>query len=236
MSRERPARDALLVLLSATAGWLDALSYVRLGHVFTSFMSGNVVFIGLGMQERQSVAGPATAIAAFVAGCAAGAFIVGAARPPAIWAPRVLHALAVEWVALLTFVLVWWIIGPGSLGHDLMLMSLGGFAMGVQSAAVLAMSIPGVITTVITSTIALLGEQAVLLLHRRRHGQRLSAEGAWLLAGITLAYTASAVLLLTVADRVIAPVIPVTCLTFVIAASVWEERHHRATPPPDPAA
>lgn len=231
MTRERPARDALLVLLSGTAGWIDALSYLQLGHVFTSFMSGNVVFIGLGLQRGESVAAPSTAIAAFVVGCAVGAVIVGHERPPAIWSPRVLHALIAEAAALLAMSVVWLSLGPVTAPRRLVLMSLCALAMGIQSAAVLAMSIPGVVTTVITSTIALLGEQFVLLRHRRRVGKRLGAESALLLLAITVAYTLSAILLLTLGNRRLAPLVPVICLAIVIAASVWEERRVPATPP-----
>jgi hypothetical protein len=48
-----PAPDrllpALLLALTAVTGFVDAVSYVALGHVFTANMTGNVVFIGFAM-------------------------------------------------------------------------------------------------------------------------------------------------------------------------------------------
>src|SRR3954454_22711341 len=40
-------RRALLIGLTAAAGWLDALAWIYLGKVFLSFMSGNLVFLGI---------------------------------------------------------------------------------------------------------------------------------------------------------------------------------------------
>lgn len=45
------ADSSLLVLLAALAGWMDALSFTALGKVFTSFQSGNLIFLGLGVDE-----------------------------------------------------------------------------------------------------------------------------------------------------------------------------------------
>lgn len=41
------ARDLLLMALTFSSGAIDAISYLALGKVFTAFMTGNLVFLGL---------------------------------------------------------------------------------------------------------------------------------------------------------------------------------------------
>ena len=40
-------RNGFLILLAGLAAWIDALSFTELGQVFTSFQSGNFIFLGL---------------------------------------------------------------------------------------------------------------------------------------------------------------------------------------------
>jgi len=40
-------RDLLLMALTFSSGAIDAISYLVLGKVFTAFMTGNIVFLGL---------------------------------------------------------------------------------------------------------------------------------------------------------------------------------------------
>jgi hypothetical protein len=40
-------RDLLLMTLTVSSGAIDAISYLGLGRVFTAFMTGNIVFLGL---------------------------------------------------------------------------------------------------------------------------------------------------------------------------------------------
>jgi hypothetical protein len=42
-------RDLLLMALALSSGAVDSISYLGLGKVFTAFMSGNIVFLGLRM-------------------------------------------------------------------------------------------------------------------------------------------------------------------------------------------
>jgi len=43
------ARHALLLTLSCAAGCVDAISYLRLGNVFTANMTGHAVLLGIAM-------------------------------------------------------------------------------------------------------------------------------------------------------------------------------------------
>jgi hypothetical protein len=44
---------ALLLALTVLAGVVDAVSILRLGHVFVATITGNLVFIGLGLAGRR---------------------------------------------------------------------------------------------------------------------------------------------------------------------------------------
>jgi hypothetical protein len=77
---------AALLTLTAVTGLVDAVSYLRLGHVFVANMTGNVVFLGFTVYPHSglSLAASLTAIGGFVVGALAGgrvAHTLAAARP-----------------------------------------------------------------------------------------------------------------------------------------------------------
>src|SRR5260370_9937524 len=65
---------ALLLVLTAVTGLVDAVSYLKLGHVFVANMTGNVVFLGFAVADAEDFSIPASllAIAAFMAGALVG--------------------------------------------------------------------------------------------------------------------------------------------------------------------
>src|SRR5712692_3603246 len=65
---------ALLLVLTAVTGLVDAVSYLKLGHVFVANMTGNVVFLGFAVADADDFSIPASlvAIAAFLAGALVG--------------------------------------------------------------------------------------------------------------------------------------------------------------------
>src|SRR5258706_6845971 len=65
---------ALLVVLTGVTGLVDAVSYLKLGHVFVANMTGNVVFLGFAVADAADFSIPASllAIAAFMAGALVG--------------------------------------------------------------------------------------------------------------------------------------------------------------------
>jgi uncharacterized membrane protein YoaK (UPF0700 family) len=78
---------ALACALSALAGYVDAIGFLRLGGLFVSFMSGNSTRMGVSLAEGQwwHAATSLGLIALFVVGAAAGSLIVlgrGANRQP----------------------------------------------------------------------------------------------------------------------------------------------------------
>lgn len=45
-------RDGLVVVLALTTGSVDAVSYLRLGKVFSSVMTGNLALLGISAGQR----------------------------------------------------------------------------------------------------------------------------------------------------------------------------------------
>jgi len=94
----------LLALLAGTAGCIDALSYLRLGNVFTANMTGNAVLLGIatGQQVAARALHSVAALAGFALGVLAGAALCGRHQGSEAggWPPRVTLALGVELVVL----------------------------------------------------------------------------------------------------------------------------------------
>jgi uncharacterized membrane protein YoaK (UPF0700 family) len=133
-------RDALVVLLTLTTGALDAASFLALGHVFASVITGNMVLLGVaaGTGQPQLAVHSGVALAGYAAGVAAGAPI--AARQhhgTRTWPPGVTVTLAVEFGVLVAFTVGWELSGghPGNSGQ-LALVPVLAAAMGLQAAAV----------------------------------------------------------------------------------------------------
>jgi uncharacterized membrane protein YoaK (UPF0700 family) len=72
----------MLVLLSAAAGCVDAVSYLGLGHIFTANMTGNTVLLGLslGQADWHAALRSGVALVGFIFGVAVGTVIVGGDR------------------------------------------------------------------------------------------------------------------------------------------------------------
>src|SRR5919197_6530192 len=74
LAPRRERRDGvlppLMILLTIVTGVVDALAYLKLGHVFVANMTGNVVFLGFAAAGAHglSVAGSLLALACFLPG------------------------------------------------------------------------------------------------------------------------------------------------------------------------
>jgi uncharacterized membrane protein YoaK (UPF0700 family) len=234
-------RNAMLVMLSLAAGCVDAVGFLGLGQIFVANMTGNTVLLGLALGQARAEAAlrAVVALAGFVVGVAAGAAIVGPGRERSAWSPAVTAALALELVVLVACAAGWFLAGPEPAGGGVYaLVGLLALAMGVQSAAVRRLGVPGVATTYITGTLTDLTEGAISRLrpavsaaisnHDRSERAMPSARGLMLPADVWLAYGIGAIIVGIIAVRwpsgVLSVPVAVLALVVVIAAARFRRR------------
>ena len=166
MPRSSPerCRDFLLVLLGFTTGATDATSFERLGHVFSSVISGNIVLLGVGAARGDGQL-------ALFSGCALGGYALGVlvaaprtrerAASKAVWPAGTSAALKLDFGLLAVFAVGWELLSqrPGRTA-EVLLLALAGSAMGAQSTAVRRLG--GMSTTYLTATLTGLLEAAVV--------------------------------------------------------------------------
>ncbi len=148
-------RNALVLILAFTSGYIDAISYLGMGSVFTSNMTGNTVLLGLALGEGKGLAAlrSVIALAGYIAGVAVGSTIVDRGAKRVIWPSSATAAFAAEFLVLLLFAA-----GGSFAGHTpsdftlYPLIALAAIAMGIQSTAVRILGVSGVATTYITGT------------------------------------------------------------------------------------
>jgi uncharacterized membrane protein YoaK (UPF0700 family) len=154
MNRPLAASRATVLLFTWAAGSVDAITYLS-ARVFTANMTGNAVLLGIsaGQGKGAAAASSLIALAAFVGGVMLGALVVGegdttrasADVRPAVW----LETSFLVIFAVVCFTPAYW----QSRISVLLLILSSGLAMGVQSAAVRRLKLPGIATTYITGTI-----------------------------------------------------------------------------------
>jgi len=153
----RPARDrdALVVVLALTTGALDAVSYLRLGKVFSSVITGNLALLGVatGQHDAMLALNAGLALAGYACGVLAGGAFAGTPeRGQPAWPVRVTLTLTAEWGVLAAFSGEWLVTGGHPAGASrLALLLLGAAAMGMQSTAVRRLG--PMSTTYLTSTL-----------------------------------------------------------------------------------
>jgi uncharacterized membrane protein YoaK (UPF0700 family) len=139
-SWQAAARDVRVVLLTVTTGAVDAVTFLLLGKVFSSVITGNLVLLGVSAATRTSSEAihSGVALAGYMAGVAVGAALAGrGADHGATWPRSVTVTLAAELCVLAAFCVGWEL--SGGRPHDgalLVLLVLTASAMGMQSAAV----------------------------------------------------------------------------------------------------
>jgi uncharacterized membrane protein YoaK (UPF0700 family) len=125
---DRPSRmDLALALLAAGSGAADVFAFVRLGHVFTSAMTGNTALFALALAQGH-VAAAARSVVAF------GGFVAGAGIGAMLGARRT----------------AFWQLGVGL--RPVTFASAAG--MGLQSLLARRVDAPGITTTYFTGTLA----------------------------------------------------------------------------------
>jgi uncharacterized membrane protein YoaK (UPF0700 family) len=217
-SRRGAARDGLLVLLTLTTGAVDASCFLRLGNVFSSVITGNLVLLGVAAATRAPSLAirSGTALAGYAAGVLIGAPIATRrASSGETWPLSVTVTLAAEFCVLAGFSAGWELTGgsPGSTARLLLIAALA-VAMGIQSAAVRELG--GMSTTYLTGTLtAVITELAT----------RDRTPGFARSIGVLAAVVSGAVAGGLVAEHAPAwlPAVIMTPLTVVVIASVTFE-------------
>ena len=128
------------MVLALTSGAIDAVTFVRLGNVFSSVITGNLALLGLALGEHHGAlaVNSGLALAAYAAGVLAGGALAGplAGGQPA-WPRRTTVTMAAELILLAGFSAGWLAAGGHPSGAArLILLGLSAAAMGMQSAAV----------------------------------------------------------------------------------------------------
>jgi uncharacterized membrane protein YoaK (UPF0700 family) len=142
----------LLLVLTIVTGLVDAISILKLGHVFVANMIGNVVFLGFAVADVRefSLAASLVALAAFLVGALAGGRLglrAGHHRG------RFLAIATSIQVALVGVALAVAATDPDGEATRFALIVLLALAMGLQNAAVRRLGVPDLTTTVLTMTL-----------------------------------------------------------------------------------
>lgn len=148
-------RDSLVVVLALTTGALDAVTFLRLGKVFSSVITGNLALLGVaaGQQNLSLAENGGLALAGYGLGVLIGGAIAGVSdSQQPVWPPQVTVALAAELLVLAGFSGGWLAAGghPAGGGRLVLLIAVAA-AMGMQSTA--ARRLGQMSTTYLTSTL-----------------------------------------------------------------------------------
>jgi uncharacterized membrane protein YoaK (UPF0700 family) len=218
-------RDALLVALTVSSGVVDAISYLGLDRTFSAFMTGNLVFLGLGIVRTGGLelVPVFAALSAFAVGSYFGTLITTSQRA-GLWSGPVSGALGIAAICQLLFLIGWlWVNGqPAGLTTNL-LIALSAFAMGLQTAAVRSLNVKGIFTTAATFTLVAFVEDLAGS-RPRREGFRVTGVLAGLVAGAAI----GAFCLVHI--RSYAPAVPLVITLLVAAAGAFALRG-RSSPP-----
>ena len=196
-------RSPFLIGISAAAGWLDALAFLYLGKVFLSFMSGNLLFLGLGAGQWDGglLARAGIAIGVFFVAAAVGGRLTGSEVSADDPRSPMTRTLWFEAALLVLFAILWLVAGTPveDSAVSFVLIAIGAGAMGLQAAVSLAFHLHNVATVAMTATLAQL---AALIGWRRREGSPIVARtpAVSLMLPLLLAYLIAAVIVAVVPE------------------------------------
>ena len=230
----RPAQQILTLIaitLTFGSGAADVSAFTRLGNVFTSVMTGDIVLFGLSLARRSPALAAHTAVAVggYVLGVAMGALIAHrvklsrarrqaeATDGAAVLAAHIIWPLRAELFLVAVLTAGWEASGASPAGWgQYSLLAVLAAAMGLQSAAVRDMNLPDVATTYLTGTLTGLVSSLATPGQKTPHVLRRFGVLFGLLAGGLLSG-----LLLATAPRGV-PFVPLAAVTAaLVMASGW---------------
>ena len=228
----RPRQQILTLIaiaLTFGSGANDVASFTRLGGVFTSVMTGNIVLLGLSLADKSVSLASHTvvSIAGYIAGVAGGTWVAhgftvhGSGKPDETGRDSVLPghvswALFTEFALLAGFTAGWEITGARPAGWvEFVLLAVLAAAMGMQSLSVNEMGLSHVSTTFLTGTLTGLVSSLARPGQDTKHGARR--------IGVLIGLAAGALLcgvLVATAPRVV-PALPLAAvITALVLSSV----------------
>jgi uncharacterized membrane protein YoaK (UPF0700 family) len=158
LGRDPRVRAAAFVL-AAISGWLDGLTFVVLGTVFVSAVTGDLVQLGISVADSEwsGLLVLVAALAAFMAGTVLAVLLTrragGRAWPGPVHRPLLVHA-----AVLIVLGAIWTAIGdpqPRS-GEAVLVAAVAALAAGVQGGVFLGLGIRGANAVTVTVVMMLL--------------------------------------------------------------------------------
>ena len=213
----------IAIALTFGSGATDVASFTRLGGVFTSVMTGNIVLGGLSVAQRSLslAAHAAVSIAGYIVGVAGGTWVAYGfkrAKPAddeggaSVLQAHINWALFAELILLGGLTVGWEITGASPAGWaQYCLLAVTAAAMGVQASAVQEMGLTNVSTTFLTGTLTGLVSSLVRPGQDTPHGLRRFGVLIGLAAGAGLC----GLLVATAAD--IVPALPLAAIITTLA-------------------
>ncbi len=161
---DRPPQSLVVTLaaLTVVSGFVDAVSFLGLGHVFTANMTGNVALIGFA-----AAGAPGFSVAASL--CALGAFLAGA-----VVGGRLVHRISPQRSLLLVVMVIeagctsaativsGTVATIGTGWPRFTIIALLAVGIGTRNAAVRHIGVPDMSTTVLTTTLTRLASGSPL--------------------------------------------------------------------------
>ena len=176
--RDQSALIPSLLAMTVVTGVVDAVSILRLGHVFVANMTGNVAFLGFALAGASgfSVLASLVAIAAFLTGAAITARSGGGTPHHALGRTAAVEAALCAAATVIT--MAW----SGTAARYAITVVLA-LAMGGQNATARKLAVPDMTTTVLTLTLTGLAADRPDLGQPGSHTRRRAGAVAALLAG-----------------------------------------------------
>jgi uncharacterized membrane protein YoaK (UPF0700 family) len=217
-------RNSMFVALNMSTGCVDAVSWLVLGKVFSAFMTGNLVFLGLlaGGATGPDLLRVVISVLSFALGAAVSGWLLRTTiKSERLWPFRVSGALSITALSEAGVVGVWKGAGGHPSGNTIpVVIGMLSASMGVQTVAIASLRIRGVFTTAATATLAILMGDAAGRPHLKVEAQRLIT--------VALALVAGAAVGAALVDNapMAAPLFPfcVTTLVLSAAALVFNDR------------
>ena len=229
---ERGRLGLLIALLTLVAAWIDMLSYLSLGRVFASFMTGNLLFIGVGaVQGNSGLAIRAlVAVLTFLVGVTFGSFClerVPQQQTGTAWHHTFARYLLMEWLLLQGLAILWYAMSNLRIDRadtQILLLGIVSLSMGLQGALVMALQLPGVVADALTATLIDLGQHLAQILDHREPQRQESRWSGPFLTLLCLIYIGTAFVVALISAFLLTPVVPVIVVTIAICCLLVPSR------------